>query len=84
MNLTFSETGNRNMTMQTLVSGNKVEAPSVIVAKSYAVTTSNPSTPSHRGIGHSIARLAETEKKDNSMSNHVQFYSKQSYLFIPK
>lgn len=60
--------------MQNLVAGNKVETPSVIVAKSYPVTTSNPSTPSHRGIGHSIARLAETDKKENPLPNHVPFY----------
>ncbi|XP_063980469.1 protein capicua homolog isoform X3 [Diachasmimorpha longicaudata] len=74
----ISETGNRNITIQNLVPGNKVDTPSVIVTKSYSVTTSCPSTPSYRGIGHSIARLAESEKKENPVvTNHAHFYEQE-------
>lgn len=59
--------------------GTKVENHSVIVSKAYTNSSSNPSTPSYRGFGHSITRLTETEKSDNQpITNH--FYSKLNAL----
>ncbi|KAK0169787.1 hypothetical protein PV328_010428 [Microctonus aethiopoides] len=78
----ISESGIRNIAVQNLVASTKVETPSVIVTKSHLITTSNPSTPSYRDIGHSIARLAESENKDNSISssssNNIQLFVSNS------
>ncbi|XP_066597113.1 protein capicua homolog isoform X2 [Prorops nasuta] len=69
-----ADAGNRNISVQNLIPSNKVEAQSVIVSKPYPVST-NANTPTYHGIGHSIARLAESEKTDNQIStNHAQFY----------
>lgn len=57
-----------------MVSNNKMEIQSVIVSKPYPVST-NSTTSTYRGIGHSIARLAESENNDNQLvANHAQFY----------
>ncbi|CAL7948398.1 unnamed protein product [Xylocopa violacea] len=70
----ISDAGNRNISSQGLVSGNKMETQSVIVSKPYSVSTT-PTTSTYRGIGHPIARLAELEKNENQMgTNHAQFY----------
>ncbi|XP_033211435.1 protein capicua homolog isoform X4 [Belonocnema kinseyi] len=72
----ISDASGRNISLQNLIPGSKVESHGVIVSKSYPATTTNPSTPSYRGIGHSIARLAESEKNDIQMStNHNQTYA---------
>ncbi|XP_076750298.1 putative transcription factor capicua isoform X1 [Xylocopa sonorina] len=70
----ISDAGNRNISSQGLVSGNKMETQSVIVSKPYSVSTT-PTTSTYRGIGHPIARLAELEKNENQIgTNHAQFY----------
>ncbi|XP_078053316.1 putative transcription factor capicua isoform X5 [Augochlora pura] len=70
----ISDAGNRNISSQGLVSGNKMETQSVIVSKPYSVSTTS-TTSSYRGIGHPITRLAEPEKNENQVgSNHAQFY----------
>ncbi|XP_025993215.1 putative transcription factor capicua isoform X2 [Solenopsis invicta] len=67
---------NNSVPMQNLVSNNKTEIQSVIVSKPYSTALSTISTTStYRGIGHSIARLAESENNDNQLAtNHTQFY----------
>lgn len=52
----------------------------MIVSKPYSTTLSTISTTStYRGIGHSIARLAESENSDNQLAtNHTQFYGNLS------
>lgn len=74
---TFTDAGNRNnsISVQSLVPNNKIqEIQSVIVSKPYSVST-NSTTSTYRGIGHSIARLAESENNDNQLTtNHAQFY----------
>ncbi|XP_061927814.1 putative transcription factor capicua isoform X12 [Apis cerana] len=70
----ISDAGNRNISSQALVSGNKMETQSVIVTKPYSVPTTS-TTSTYRGIGHPIARLAEPEKNENQIgNNHAQFY----------
>ncbi|XP_029031928.2 putative transcription factor capicua isoform X3 [Osmia bicornis bicornis] len=70
----ISDAGNRNISSQGLVSSNKMETQSVIVSKSYPVSTTS-TTSNYRGIGHPIARLAEPEKNENQVgNNHAQFY----------
>ncbi|XP_032676177.1 protein capicua homolog isoform X5 [Odontomachus brunneus] len=72
----ISDAGNRNnsISVQNLVPNNKMEIQSVIVSKPYPVST-NSTTSTYRGIGHSIARLAESENSDNQLAtNHAQFY----------
>ncbi|KAG7206273.1 hypothetical protein KM043_003656 [Ampulex compressa] len=70
----ISDAGNRNISVQSLVSNSKMETQSVIVTKPYSGTTTS-TTSTYRGIGHSIARLAEPEKNDHQMgTNHAQFY----------
>lgn len=67
--------------MQNLVSNNKMEIQSVIVSKPYSAATLSTisTTSSYRGIGHSIARLAESENSDNQLAtNHTQFYGNLS------
>ncbi|XP_076237685.1 putative transcription factor capicua isoform X6 [Calliopsis andreniformis] len=69
-----ADAGNRNISSQGLVSGNKMETQSVIVSKPYSVSTTS-TTSTYRGIGHPIARLAEPEKNENQVgTNHAQFY----------
>ncbi|KAL0123954.1 hypothetical protein PUN28_006048 [Cardiocondyla obscurior] len=74
----ISDAGSRNnsISVQSLVSNNKMEIQSVIVSKPYSTALSTISTTSsYRGIGHSIARLAESENSDNQLAtNHTQFY----------
>ncbi|XP_060817869.1 putative transcription factor capicua isoform X3 [Bombus pascuorum] len=73
-NIPISDAGNRNISSQGLVSGNKMETQSVIVSKPYSVSTTS-TTSTYRGIGHSITRLAESEKSENQVgNNHAQFY----------
>lgn len=65
--------------MQNLVSNNKMEIQSVIVSKSYPVSTNSTTSTYGRGTGHSIARLAGSENNnlnDNqqTITNHAQFY----------
>ncbi|XP_026824235.1 protein capicua homolog isoform X2 [Ooceraea biroi] len=72
----ITDAGSRNnsISVQSLVSNNKMEIQSVIVSKPYPVST-NSTTSTYRGIGHSIARLAESENNDNQLAaNHAQFY----------
>ncbi|XP_015429477.1 PREDICTED: putative transcription factor capicua isoform X4 [Dufourea novaeangliae] len=70
----ISDAGNRNISSQGLVSGNKMETHSVIVSKPYSVSTTS-TTSTYRGIGHPVARLAESEKNENQVgNNHAQFY----------
>lgn len=70
------DAGSRNISSQNLISGTKVEAQSVIVSKHYPVSTNSTTSP-YRGISHSIARLAESDKNDTQLaSNHAQFYGK--------
>lgn len=70
------DAGNRNISSQGLVSGIKMETQSVIVSKPYSVSTTS-TTSNYRGIGHPIARLAESEKNENQTgTNHAQFYGK--------
>lgn len=73
----IADAGNRNnsIPVQNLVPNNKMEIQSVIVSKPYPVST-NSTTSTYRGIGHSIARLAESENSDNQLAaaNHAQFY----------
>lgn len=66
---------NNSVSVQSLVSNNKMEIQSVIVSKPYTVST-NSTTSAYRGhIGHSVARLAEPENSDNQLAtNHAQFY----------
>ncbi|XP_011878026.1 PREDICTED: putative transcription factor capicua isoform X4 [Vollenhovia emeryi] len=74
----ITDAGSRNnsISVQSLVSNNKMEIQSVIVSKPYSTALSTISTTStYRGIGHSIARLAESENSDNQLAtNHTQFY----------
>nr|XP_012147638.1 PREDICTED: protein capicua homolog isoform X2 [Megachile rotundata] len=71
----ISDAGNRNISSQGLISNNKMETQSVIVSKSYSVSTTPSTTSNYRGIGHPIARLAEPEKNENQVgNNHAQFY----------
>jgi len=73
---------NNSISVQSLVSNNKMEIQSVIVSKPYPVST-NSTTSTYRGIGHSIARLAESENNDNQLAtNHAQFYG-NSRIQIP-
>nr|XP_050864104.1 protein capicua homolog isoform X2 [Vespula vulgaris] len=73
-NIPISDAGSRNISSQNLISGTKVEAQSVIVSKHYPVSTNSTTSP-YRGISHSIARLAESDKNDTQIvSNHAQFY----------
>ncbi|XP_071650429.1 uncharacterized protein Cic isoform X3 [Temnothorax longispinosus] len=67
---------NNSISVQSLVSNNKMEIQSVIVSKPYSAALPTISTTSsYRGIGHSIARLAESENSDNQLAtNHTQFY----------
>jgi len=60
-----------------------MEIQSVIVSKPYSTALSTISTTStYRGIGHSIARLAESENSDNQLTtNHTQFYGNLSLAF---
>ncbi|XP_011053409.1 PREDICTED: putative transcription factor capicua isoform X2 [Acromyrmex echinatior] len=74
-----TDAGSRNnsISVQSLVSNNKMEIQSVIVSKPYPAALSTISTTStYRGIGHSIARLAESENNNDSQlaTNHTQFY----------
>jgi len=58
-----------------------MEIQSVIVSKPYPAALSTISTTStYRGIGHSIARLAESENNNDSQlaTNHTQFYGNLS------
>ncbi|XP_020282979.1 putative transcription factor capicua isoform X3 [Pseudomyrmex gracilis] len=73
----ITDAGSRNnsISVQSMVSNNKMEIQSVIVSKPYPVST-NSTTSTYRGIGHSIARLAESENNDNQLvANHAQFYA---------
>ncbi|XP_011629642.1 putative transcription factor capicua isoform X2 [Pogonomyrmex barbatus] len=74
----ITDAGSRNnsISVQSLASNNKMEIQSVIVSKPYPATLSTVSnTSTYRGIGHSIARLAESENNDNQLAtNHAQFY----------
>jgi hypothetical protein len=73
---------NNSISVQSLVSNNKMEIQSVIVSKPYPVST-NSTTSTYRGIGHSIARLAESENNDNQLAtNHAQFYGNSRMLLI--
>ncbi|XP_012530902.1 putative transcription factor capicua isoform X3 [Monomorium pharaonis] len=66
---------NNLVSVQNLVSNNKMETQSVIVSKPYSTTLSTISPTTYRGINHSIARLAEPENNDNQLTtNHTQFY----------
>jgi len=59
-----------------------MEIQSVIVSKPYSATLST-TTSTYRGIGHSIARLAESENNDNQLAtNHTQFYGNPSEFVI--
>jgi len=53
-----------------------MEIQSVIVSKPYSATLST-TTSTYRGIGHSIARLAESENNDNQLATN-QFYGNPS------
>ncbi|XP_011703161.1 PREDICTED: protein capicua homolog isoform X4 [Wasmannia auropunctata] len=75
----ITDAGSRSnsISVQSLVSNNKMEIQSVIVSKPpYSTALSTISTTStYRGIGHSIARLAESENSDNQLAtNQTQFY----------
>ncbi|XP_070150484.1 protein capicua homolog isoform X2 [Polyergus mexicanus] len=74
----ITDAGNRNnsIPVQNLVSNNKMEIQSVIVSKSYPVSTNSTTSTYGRGTGHSIARLAGSENNDNqqAITNHAQFY----------
>ncbi|EFN68385.1 Putative transcription factor capicua [Camponotus floridanus] len=70
---------NNSIPMQNLVPNNKMEIQSVIVSKSYPVSTNSTTSTYGRGTGHSIARLAGSENNnlnDNqqTITNHAQFY----------
>lgn len=72
--ITDANNRNNSISVQNLVPNNKMEIQSVIVSKPYPVST-NSTTSTYRGIGHSIARLAESENSDNQLAtNHAQFY----------
>lgn len=80
--LLIIDAGNRNISSQGLVSGNKMETQSVIVSKPYSVSTTS-TTSTYRGIGHSITRLAESEKGENQVgNNHAQFYGMLSLISL--
>ncbi|XP_072750573.1 uncharacterized protein Cic isoform X2 [Anoplolepis gracilipes] len=72
----ITDAGSRNnsISMQNLVSNNK-EIQSVIVSKSYPVSTNSTTSTYGRGNAHSIARLAGSENNDNqAITNNAQFY----------
>ncbi|XP_026669551.1 putative transcription factor capicua isoform X6 [Ceratina calcarata] len=70
----ISDAGNRNISSQGLISGNKMETQSVIVSKPYPVSTSS-TTSTYRGMSHPITRLADSEKNENQIgNNHAKFY----------
>ncbi|KAL6430569.1 hypothetical protein ACFW04_007861 [Cataglyphis niger] len=74
----ITDAGSRNnsIPVQNLVSNNKMEIQSVIVSKSYPVSTNSTTSTYGRATSHSIARLAGSENNDNqqTITNHAQFY----------
>lgn len=79
MPLLSSDSSGRGISVQNLVTGSKMEAHSVIVSKSYPVSTPSPVTPSYnKGICHTVSRHHDIEQQnDNHQSpvvNHAQFY----------